>query len=184
VVCEQSPAAGETLTEAPHLVVDRSCGEDEEPTDEPSEEPEPTDEPSETKEPGEPEVITARNHKDFAALLALTDYCHGSIKKFAKQYAGRTIQFDGAIVNKMNHGSYDTRYDILLNSGRFDPNSGQGPSFKYEDVSVIDLELTGRKIPNGIGVGDEFRFTAEVVEYRANQCLFYLAPVSTEIRQS
>jgi Domain of unknown function (DUF4839)/PASTA domain len=181
VVCEQSPAAGGPLTEAPHLVVDRSCGEDEEPTEEPTEES--TEEPSETETPREPEVITARDNKDFAALLGLGDYCDGSIKTFANEYAGRTIQFDGAIVNMMNHGSHDTRYDVLLSPGDFDPNSAQGPSFKYQDVSVFDLELTGKKIPNRIGVGDEFTFTAEVVEYSANQCLFYLDPVSTEIRQ-
>jgi hypothetical protein len=83
----------------------------------------------------------------------------------------------------MNHGSYDTRYDILLSPGDFDPNSALGPSFKYQDVSVLDLRLTGKKIPNRIGVGDEFTFTAEVVKYRANQCLIYLYPVSTELRQ-
>jgi hypothetical protein len=168
VVCEQSPAAGEPLTDASHLVVDRSCGEDEEPTEEPTE---------------EPEVITARDNQDFAALLKLGDYCDGSIKTFANKYAGRTIQFDGAIVNMMNHGSYDTRYDILLTPGDFDPNSALGPSFKYQDMSVLDLRLTGKKIPNRIGVGDEFTFTAEVVKYRANQCLIYLYPVSTELRQ-
>ena len=183
VVCEQSPGAGEALTSAPRLVVDRSCGENEEVTEEPSGEPEPTEEPSETEESAEPEVVSARNNEDFAALLQLTDYCDRSIRTFAKQYADRTVQFDGAIVNMMNHGSADTRYDMLLSPGNFDPDSSRGPAFKYEDVNVFDLDLTGKKIPNRIGVGDEFTFTAKVVEYRANQCLFYLDPVSTETRQ-
>lgn len=187
MVCEQSPGAGETLTETPRLVVDRSCGEDEEPTGEPTEQPseteKPTKAPSETETPEEPEVITARDNEDFAALLVLGDYCDGSIKTFANEYAGRTIQFHGAIVNMVNHGSYDTRYDILLSPGDFDPNSAQGPAFKYQDVSVFDLELTGKKIPNRIGVEDEFTFTARVVQYSASQRLFYLDPVSTESRQ-
>lgn len=40
VVCEQEPSAGQTLTAAPRLTVDRSCGTEEtEPTESPSEEP-------------------------------------------------------------------------------------------------------------------------------------------------
>ncbi|MFJ5636998.1 DUF4839 domain-containing protein [Streptomyces goshikiensis] len=33
-----------------------------------------------------------------------------------------------------------------------------------------------------LGAGDEFRFAAEVGEFNADQCLFFLKPVSTETR--
>ncbi|MFE3630212.1 DUF4839 domain-containing protein [Streptomyces goshikiensis] len=49
-------------------------------------------------------------------------------------------------------------------------------------VSVFDLKLTGEKIPTTVGAGDRFRFAAEVGEFNADQCLFFLKPVSTETR--
>jgi hypothetical protein len=178
VVCKQSPAAGEALSGTPRLAVDRSCGEEEE---EPSEEPEPTENPSDTAEPEEPEVITARNNDEFAALLELNNECAGSIKAFARDHAGQTIQFDGAILDMANHESYDTRFDILLGGGDFDPNFVRGPYFKYENVGMFDLNLTG-KVPNRIGTGDEFTFTATVGKYVPNQCLFFLEPETTRVR--
>lgn len=203
VVCEQSPPAGEALSGAPRLVVDRSCddegaSEEPEPTEEASEEPEPeptqdpsetegpeepepTQDPSQTEGPEEPEVITARNNDAFAALLALDNECAGSIKTFAQVNAGQTIKFNGAILNMVNHGSYDTRYDILLGGGDFDPNFVRGPYFKYEDVGISDLNLSG-KIPNRIGTGDEFTFTATVGKYVPNQCLLFLDPETTRVR--
>jgi hypothetical protein len=57
-----------------------------------------------------------------------------------------------------------------------------GPAFKYEDVNILDLKLTGKTIPATVGEGDKFRFVAEVGEFNADQCLFFLDPVSTKIR--
>jgi hypothetical protein len=84
VVCEQSPKAGDVLTKAPRLAVERSCEDDEPESAEPSEVPteEPSADASET--PEEPSVITARTNKDFAALLKLSDYCDPSIGAFAR----------------------------------------------------------------------------------------------------
>jgi hypothetical protein len=61
-------------------------------------------------------------------------------------------------------------------------NTTVGPAFKYEDVNILDLKLTGKKIPATVGEGDKFRFVAEVREFNAAQCLFFLVPVSTEVR--
>lgn len=81
-----------------------------------------------------------------------------------------------------NHGDYDTRYDILVAPGNKGPESAVGPAFKFEDVNVFDLNLTGAKIPDSVGEGDRFRFVAQVLEYNPDQCLFLLAPVSTSVR--
>jgi hypothetical protein len=85
-------------------------------------------------------------------------------------------------VNAVHHGGYDTRYDFLLGPGDKGPNTAVGPAFKYEDVSISDLKLTGKKIPATVGAGDKFRFVAEVGEFDADQCVFLLDPVSTETR--
>jgi hypothetical protein len=156
---------------------------------EPSETSKPSETPSETEESGatksrEPDaeqVLTADNSEEFAALLA-SDYCDETIAPFVAKYAGRTIEFDGSIANMANHGDYDTRYDILIAPGDKGPESTVGPAFKFEDVNVFDLNLTGAKHPDSVGEGDRFRFVARVVNYDPNGCLLFLAPVSTAVR--
>ena len=127
------------------------------------------------------EVITPQNNPEFAALLK-ADNCDDANLDFASRHEGQTVAFNGSIVNMAPHGDYDTRYDFLLGPGDKGPNTTVGPAFKYEDVNIFDLKLTGKKIPATVGVGDKFRFVAEVGEFNAAQCLFFLDPVSTEVR--
>lgn len=128
------------------------------------------------------QVLTVANSKQFAALLRVGDYCDESIGRFTDKYEGKTIEFDGSIVNMTNHGDYDTRYDILLGPGDKGPNTTIGPAFKFEDVNVFDLNLTGANKPNYVGAGDRLHIVAEVGEFNPDQCLFFLEPVSTEVR--
>jgi hypothetical protein len=127
------------------------------------------------------EVITPQNDPEFAALLK-ADSCDEANLDFAISHKGETVAFNGSIVNAAHHGDYDTRYDFLLGPGDKGPNTGIGPAFKYEDVNIFDLKLTGKKIPAAVGAGDKFRFVAKVGEFNADQCLFFLDPVSTEVR--
>ncbi|MFE9915513.1 DUF4839 domain-containing protein [Micromonospora sp. NPDC005553] len=127
------------------------------------------------------EVITPQNNPEFAALLKADD-CDDANLAFATRYEGKTVAFNGSIVNVAPHGDYDTRYDFLLGPGDMGPNTTVGPAFKYEDVNILDLKLTGEKIPAAVGVGDKFRFVAEVGKFNPAQCLFFLDPVSTEAR--
>jgi hypothetical protein len=164
-VCDQSPVVGADLSDAPRLTVDRSC-----------------DNAEPSREPDAEQVLTADNSEEFAALLAVPDYCDETIAPFVAKYGGRTIEFDGSVANLANHGDYDTRYDILVAPGNKGPESTEGPAFKFEDVNVADLNLTGAGIPDSVGAGDRFRFVARVVEYNPNQCLLFLAPVSSRAR--
>ncbi|SOE65774.1 protein of unknown function [Streptomyces sp. OV198] len=127
------------------------------------------------------EVITPQNNPEFAALLK-ADSCDDTNLDFATRHAGQTIAFNGSIVNMAPHGDYDTRYDFLLGPGDKGPNTTVGPAFKYEDVNILGLKLTGKKIPATVTAGDKFRFVAKVGEFKADQCLFFLDPVSTEVR--
>ncbi|WP_327418571.1 DUF4839 domain-containing protein [Streptomyces sp. NBC_01233] len=127
------------------------------------------------------EVITPQNNPEFAALLK-ADTCDDANLDFATRHKSQTVAFDGSIVNMAPHGDYDTRYDFLLGPGDKGPNTTVGPAFKYEDVNIFDLKLTGKKIPATVGAGDKFRFVAEVGEFNTDQCLFILHPVSTENR--
>ncbi|MFG2476604.1 DUF4839 domain-containing protein [Streptomyces fagopyri] len=127
------------------------------------------------------EVITPQNNPEFAALLT-ADSCDDANLDFATRHKGQTVAFNGSIVNMAPHGDYDTRYDFLLGPGDKGPNTGVGPAFKYEDVNIADLKLTAKKIPATVGAGDKFRFVAAVGEFNADQCLFFLDPISTDIR--
>ncbi|MFF3431763.1 DUF4839 domain-containing protein [Streptomyces sp. NPDC002602] len=127
-------------------------------------------------------MITPQNNREFAALLKTLDSCDSVNPDFATKYKGKTVAFDGSIVHMAPHGDHDTRYDFLLGPGDQGPKTGAGPAFKYEDVNVLDLKLTGTEIPATVRAGDKFRFVAEVGEFNAKQCLFFLDPVSTEIR--
>ncbi|MGV9320024.1 DUF4839 domain-containing protein [Streptomyces sp. NPDC003660] len=132
-------------------------------------------------EPTATEVITAQNNQEFATLLK-ADPCGRPNVDFAAKHAGRTIAFDGSIVHMASRGDYRTRYDFLLGPGDEGPQTTDGPNFKYEDIDTGDLNLTGKHVPTTVAVGDKFRFVAEVVEYNPVQCLFRLAPVSTQTR--
>ncbi|MEU0061730.1 DUF4839 domain-containing protein [Streptomyces albidoflavus] len=127
------------------------------------------------------EVITPQNNPEFAALLK-ADSCDDANLDFASRHEGQTVAFNGSIVNMASHGDDDTRYDFLLGPGDKGPNTTVGPAFKYEDVNIFDLKLTGKKIPALVGAGDKFRFVAEVGEFNADQCVFFLDPISTGIR--
>ncbi|MFD7881312.1 DUF4839 domain-containing protein [Streptomyces bauhiniae] len=143
----------------------------------------PSDKPSATptstaSAPAAAEVITPQNNPEFAALLKV-DYCDDANADFATKHEGQKIAFNGSIMNMASHADH-TRYDLLLGPGDEGPNTAVGPAFKYEDVSMLDLHLTGKTAT--VGAGDKFRFVAEVGEYNATQCLFYLHPVSTDAR--
>ncbi|OFI38254.1 hypothetical protein BIU82_18375 [Arthrobacter sp. SW1] len=127
-------------------------------------------------------VITAKTSKELAALLVVPDNCDDSIAGFASKYEGRTIEFDGSIANMINHGSYKTRYDILLYPGDLGSASTTGPAFKFEDVGIHNLNLQGKNIPAYVGVDDKLHIVANVGEFKSSQCLFFLEPVSTEVR--
>ena len=178
----------------------------------PTETPEPTETPKPTETPGptwtpkptteidvtieameiaatqiaeaeEGEVITVDNNEEFAELLNLGDPGDPKVKKFASKYAFRTIEFDGNIAHMMNHGDYTTRYDFLIAPWDYSETSISGPSFKFEDINVVwDLNLIGDNVPDTIGIGDNLHFVAKIINYDETSQLFYLDPVSTEVR--
>lgn len=140
-----------------------------------------SEKPSVTPTPAAAEIITAQDNPEFAALLK-ADSCDSANRSFATRHKGETVAFNGSIVNMAHHGDYDTRYDFLLGPGDKGPNTAVGPAFRYEDVNIFDLRLIGKKVPDTVRAGDKFRFVAKVGTFNADQCVFSLEPVSTEVR--
>lgn len=128
------------------------------------------------------DILTLENNEELEAVLTVNDTNDPIVSEFAKKHSGRTIEFDGYIANMMPHGKYKTRYDILINTGDYGETTYEGPDFKFEDVNIFDLNLTGAEIPETIGLGQNLRITAVVEEYDENPGLFFLNPLSSEIR--
>lgn len=127
-------------------------------------------------------VLTGASNQDLAGLLRLTDTCDPSIGRFAAEYDGRTVSFDGSIGAMNLHGSASARYDILIGAGDFSATQSNGPAFQFRDVdAVADLHYIG-DVPGTIGVGTNLTVTATVGEYEPQTCLFLLEPVTTVVR--
>lgn len=141
-----------------------------------------TDDNMESEDTEEQEILTIDNNEDLAKLLTLKDPGDKSVGEFASKYAGKTIKFDGNIAYMNNHEDYDTRYDILIYAGDYSETTAIGPNFQFNDVNVLDLNLTGSNVPDSIGAGQNLVITAKVVEFNEMSQLLLLKPVATEIR--
>ena len=190
-VCKQSPAAGKPVKFAPLLTVDRSC-DDESDSDSQSAEAttttvgqaatEPSTPPEVPATPPVDEVLTRENNPEMAAVLAEGNSCDETIAAFGQKYRGRTIAYDGIITNIANSEGSSSRYDMLVPAGSEDPNAIVGPNFKFRDVAMSDLNLTGPGAPSTVSKYDKLRIVARVDEVNQMQCLFFLTPISTEVR--
>lgn len=136
----------------------------------------------ETPSSAEEEIITVDNNDEFAAVLNTKDPGDQIIKEFAVKYAGRIIEFDGNIAFMSYHGDYTTRYDFLISPWDYSEISVTGPNFKFEDCNILDLNLIGDNVPDVLGAGDNLRFVARIKNYDETSQLFYLDPISSEIR--
>ena len=133
----------------------------------------------ETEEPVE-KILTIENCPDLKTLLSLKDPFDPFVKEFATKYKGCSIEFDGNIAYLSNHGTYKTRYDILVYAGDYSETSVVGPSFQFVDVNMFDLNLIGDT--DEIGMKDNIHIVAKVGKYNENSGLFELDPISTQIR--
>jgi len=135
----------------------------------------------ENSEPVVVENLTIDNCEELAAILSKgSDYI--IYTSFASKYEGQIIEFDGRIDYVVNHNNYDTRYDILVSAGDFDPDSQTGPTFKFEDVAALDLDLGTLFLEDIIKVGENVHIIAEIDSFNSNTGLFFLEPVSVELR--
>lgn len=128
------------------------------------------------------EVLTVENCEELAVILELKNEFDERIQDFAAKYAGRTIEFDGNIAYINNHGSYKTRYDLLIYAGDYSETSISGPNFQFSDVGVRDLGLSGLELPFFVRMGTNIHIVAEVEKFNDNSGLFMLDPISIEER--
>lgn len=119
--------------------------------------------------------ITVENSPEFSKVVNEPDYTSSVIEEFAKDNEGKTVEFDGCIVNIANAENYSTRYDILISIGDYvDENTANpGPMFKLKNVNRNDMHFTGE----GLSVGQNVHLVAEIGSYDSNQGIFFLIPI-------
>lgn len=127
------------------------------------------------------EVLTIDNCEDLANILLTNMECE-DYTNFTNKYKGRTIEFDGRIDHIMKYKNYDTRYNILVGAGDYDPNSIIGPPFQFKNVAAYDLDLGTLFLEDKIQVGKNVRIIAKVGEFNRDTGLFFLDPISVTER--
>jgi hypothetical protein len=182
-VCSQSPAAGQAVTTAPHLTVDRSCSDTSaspppstvaplSPSDNPTQA---SPEPSGSEGSG---ALTQSNNPDFAALLAVGDPGDPKVEEFDTEYNGKTVEFEGNVADIASHGSAKTLVDVLVYAGNYSETSSVGPNFQIQGVSIYNL-------PPGLSKGDNIHVTAQVGAYDSTTQILALdpSPITVSIRK-
>lgn len=186
-VCEQSPAPGKPLTNAPRLKVARDCNKDdtvpsEASSESPSKEPSPDPEGTASATPSAEPMLSVKNNPELAKLLR-SPQDDELAAAFAKKYAGKAIEFDGNLGAMQQHGNYKTRYDMLILAGDYDENKAIGPNFRFIDVSpVLDLHPTSTNSPDYIKVGDNLHVVARVGEFNEMAGTWELEPIHVDNR--
>jgi hypothetical protein len=202
-VCHQAPAAGDDVAAGVELTVDRSCSEDKsestappaqsEPArSEPSRdtapaatEPPPTSVPPTTPAPTEAppaEPLAAATNVDLAALLADPNDCGPAVSRFASTYAGASIEFDGHVAGIAASDGTGARYDLLIRVGDSIEESGTGPNFTFRDASLADLNPGGPGLADFPALTQKVHVVLQVVAYEDSNCLFFVTPVSIQLR--
>lgn len=127
-------------------------------------------------------ALTPETNADLAALLAQGDSCDPSISAFVEKYKGQRLTFPANIGYMQTHGSFETRYDILIVAGDYSETSAPGPAMQFRDKNTVsDLNYVG-EVPDTIGVGTNLLVTVEAAEWEESSCLLLLEPVETAVR--
>ena len=125
-----------------------------------------------------PSVLTVDNCEDFSNLLSGGDD-YEKDAEFAEMYYGKTIQFEGSVDYIVFHGSYTTRYDILISAGDYSEDHQIGPTFKFEDVNASDVgEDFGVSLEYKYPAGTNITIKAKVGKFNSNTGIFFLDPIS------
>lgn len=141
------------------------------------------EEEAETEDDSEPveEVITAENNEDFNKMLYVgVDIAF--LSSFVDANKGKTIEFDGAIYNIMNHENYNTRFNFLIFAHDYDIDSGGvGPAFRVTNITPANFNFTDESVES-VKEGMNIKIKATIVGYNEVQDLLEIKPIETSLR--
>lgn len=118
--------------------------------------------------------ITAENNKEFAHVLLNGYENTDETKEFVSKYKGFCIEFDCCVLALDNHGSYSTRYDVLLLSTA----NKEAPMLGLHCV-IIDENFSGMHVEgtDSVKIGKYFHVIAEVEKYDGKEESIVIEPV-------
>lgn len=129
------------------------------------------------------EILTVENCAELAEIMKLKDPADPKIKEFAKNFAGKTISFDGSIADVSKHGDDTNRYDIVIYSGDYSGEACNGPKFKFLNIRERDLGIRDSfPLSYIIRKSSNVRITGRVKEYISPIQLILLDPILVERR--
>lgn len=130
------------------------------------------------------DVLTVDNCPELKKILSMKSELDPAYAEFAERYEGKTVEFDGCITYVANHGSYKTRYDILMSAGDYinEDTANPGPIFRFEDVNCSDLGISDLSLPGFVSEGTNISIKAEVDSFDSNSGIFELEPIIIEER--
>lgn len=150
------------------------------------ESPESTETPQKSKTKSSSEnagkVFNVDNCKQLKKMLSKKAESDPSYSAFADKYKDSTIEFDASIDAISDHGDDDNKFDILLSAGKYSMTSQKGPTFKFENVGVSDLDLDTLYLKDVIKVGEMVHVSAEVDSFNADKQIFYLIPQKVTVK--
>lgn len=118
------------------------------------------------------DILTVNNCPELKKILSMKSELDPAYAEFAERYEGKTVEFDGCITYVANHGSYKTRYDILMSAG----------DYVNEDVNCSDLGISDLSLPGFVSEGTNISIKAEVDSFDSNSGIFELDPIIIEER--
>lgn len=124
------------------------------------------------------DTLTVENCEELTVIFRLMNERDERIKEFAKEYAGRMIEFDGNIVYFVPHEDNDTRYDISMYAVEYSESPIYGPRFHFVDVGSSDFGFRGSTFPKYMHAGSEVHVVGIIEQYDESSNLFILDPVS------
>lgn len=132
-------------------------------------------------------ILTVNNNKELAAVIKVKDPLDPIVKEFAEKYYGRTIEFDGYIIDLYPHTdtsvftgketTYKTIYDVFPIAGNVEDGESTllyGPTLNMERVTISRFPA--------IIKNKNVHIIAKVKGYNEKSGFFYLDPISIETR--
>jgi len=124
--------------------------------------------------------LTKDSNSEFANMLESAD--PEVLEAFAKAFRGQEIEFDGAIDLVDFLPNKNTRIEMLMRAGDYNPDTQMGPSFKVKDIGVNDKAVRDLIANNPNLECLNVHITAKVEKYDPNTDLFFIKLVNVTVR--
>lgn len=130
----------------------------------------------------DPDTLNYDNSPELKRLLT-TNATESEYAEFFTNNQFNIIQFDGGIDLIQLLEDKKTRYELLLRSGDYDPNTQTGPTFKVKDVGISESSVKELFLSGNGEVGKHVKIEAKIYGYDEDTGIVELKLVSMSLRK-